>query len=386
MPTNLPPQCRTLQRRYLEAETLPEKIRALEEFHAAIPKHKGTERMRAQLKRKLSKFRLDMEKKKHAGSQTAGRYAIKRAGAAQVVIIGPINSGRSSLLKTLTNAEPETSEYPFTTTEPIPGMMLFDDVQIQLVEAPALFEGGSEGRGWGLKTLSLARNADGLILLIDLSKPNPKAQLEMIVDELKKARVHIGQRQSRVEIERKESGGIQFLCTSSFVGSLEEIRRFLMENGVNNAIIRIYGDVDLDEVALSLVSGVVYKPAIVVANKLDTKGAPEKLKRLTSEVDLSFHVIGTSTRTKIGLKEIPKSIFTILNLVRIYTKRPRQKPTMKPMIMRGKTSVEDVAKLVHSDLYKRIKYAKIWGSSKFPGEKVGSKYRLKDGDIVEIHV
>lgn len=388
MPTNLPPQCRTLERQYLEAETLPEKIRTLEEYHAAIPKHKGTERLRARLKRKLSKFRLEMEKKKKQkhGSQTYGRYAIKRAGAAQVVIIGRVNSGRSSILKALTNAKPEISDYPFTTTEPIPGMMLFDDVQIQLLEAPALLEGESEGRSWGLKTLSLARNADGIILLIDLSKSDPTVQLEMIIDELGKARVHVGNRHSRVEIERKALGGIQFLCTSSFSGSLDEIRRFLMENGANNAIVRIWGDVDLDEVALSLVSGIVYKPAIVIANKLDTSGAMEKFKIVTRDVGNTFPVIGTSTRTKTGLEEIPKSTFKILNLVRIYTKRPRQKPTMKPIIMKGKTTVEDVAKLVHSELYGRLKYAKVWGSSKFPGEKVGSKYVLKDGDIVEIHV
>ena len=133
MPTNLPPQCKTLERQYLEAETLPEKIKALEEYHAAIPKHKGTERLRAQIKRKLSKFRLEMEKRKtqrHTASQAQGRYSIKRAGAAQVVIIGPVNSGRRSILTALTNARPETSSYPFTTTEPVPGMMPFDDIQI----------------------------------------------------------------------------------------------------------------------------------------------------------------------------------------------------------------------------------------------------------------
>jgi ribosome-interacting GTPase 1 len=389
MPTNLPPQCKTLERRYLAAETLPEKIKALEEYHAAIPKHKGTERLRAQIKRKLSKFRLEMEKRKkqrHTISQSQERYSIKRAGAAQVVIIGPVNSGRSSILKALTNARPETSAYPFTTTVPVPGMMSFDDIQIQLLEAPALFEGGSEGRGWGLKTLSLARNADGLILLVDLSEPDPPAQLEMIIDELDKARVHVVARQSRVEIEKKELGGIQFLCTSQFSGSLDEIRRFLIENGVNDAIVRIWGDVDLDEIALSLVSGIVYKPAIVVANKLDTGGAKEKFEALKTDVENTFQVIGTSSKTKVGLEKIPKAVFKILSLVRIYTKKPRQKPAMKPMIMRGKTTVEDVAKLVHSELFKKLKYAKVWGSVKFPGEKVGSKYTLKDGDIVEIHV
>ncbi|MFQ6075015.1 MAG: GTPase [Candidatus Bathyarchaeia archaeon] len=387
MPTNLPPQCRSLERRYLEAETLPEKIKALKEYHAAIPKHKGTERLRAQIKRKLSKLRLEMEERKRRRatiSLASGRYSIKKEGAAQVVVLGPTNSGKSSLLRALTNAKPEINSHPFTTTEPIPGMTPFEDIQIQLVEAPALFEGAGEGKGWGLRTLSLARNADGLILLVDLSTGEPCAQLDMMMDELNGARIRVGERGSRVEVERRDGGGVQFICSGRFLGEMDEIRRFLMENGIANAVVRIWGEVDLDEVALSLVSGVAYKPAIVVANKIDIDGAELGLETLRKRFGDRFEVMGGSAKTGMGLDGIPRGIFGALNIVRIYTKRPRQRPSRRPLIMRGETTVEDVAKAVHSEFYRNFKYARVWGSSRYPGERVGLRYLLKDGDTVEI--
>jgi len=388
MPTNLPPQCRLLEKKYLEATTLPEKIKALEEYHSAIPKHKGTERLRAQIKMKLSKLRLEMEERKKQRATTSsdsGRYSVKKEGAAQVVILGLTNSGKSSLLRALTNADPEISSHPFTTTEPIPGMMPFEDIQVQLLEAPALFEGASEGREWGLRTLSLARNADGLILLVDLSTRDPCTQLEVMIEELNSARIRVEEGGSRVEVEKRDEGGIQFICSGKFLGEMDEIRRFLIENGVNNAIVRIWGEVDLGEVALSLVSGIAYRPAIVVANKIDVEGSEEKLETLRKRFGDKFEVIGASAKTRIGLEGIPRSIFEALNIARIYTKRPRQSSSERPLIMRGETTVEDVTKAIHSEFYKNFKYAKVWGSSKYPGEKVGLNYPLKDRDIVEIH-
>lgn len=387
MPTNLPPQCRLLEAKYFEAKTLPEKIRALEEYHSAIPKHKGTERLRSGIKRKLSKLRLEMEEKKRQRStagQASGRYAVKKEGAAQVVILGSASSGKSSLLRILTNAKPEIGSHPFTTTEPIPGMMPFEDIQIQLVEAPALFEDAGKGKGWGLRTLSLARNADGLILLVDLSERDPSAQLEMMVKELNGARTSVEESPSGVEVERRDRGGIQFICSGRFSGEMDEIRRFLMENGVDHAVVRIWGEVDLDDVALSLISGIAYKPALVVASKIDVEGSATALEALRSLTKLK--VIGFSAKTRLGLKEMPRSIFQALNIIRIYTKRPQQGRAGRPLIRRGETTVEDVAKDVHSEFYKNFKYAKVWGSSKYPGERVGLKYLLKDGDTVELHV
>ena len=191
MPTNLPPQCRLLEKKYLEAETLTEKIQALEEYYSSIPKHKGTERLRNQIKRKLARLRLEVEERKRQKSSASGIYSIKKEGASQVAILGTTGSGKSSLLAALTNAKPEISDHPFTTLEPIPGMMPFEDIQIQILEVPAIFEGASEGKGWGMRALGLARNSDGLILLSDLSVDDSCAQLDMMINELNGARIRV---------------------------------------------------------------------------------------------------------------------------------------------------------------------------------------------------
>ncbi|UCH03330.1 MAG: 50S ribosome-binding GTPase, partial [Candidatus Bathyarchaeota archaeon] len=157
MPTNLPPQCGELEKEYLAAKTLQEKIIALQKYLSAIPKHKGTQRLRSRLKTKLSKLRMEAEIQKSGktASSFRGKFAIKKEGAAQIIILGVTSSGKSSLLTALTNAKPKILNQPMTTTMPIPGMMVVDDVQIQLVEAPALFQRASEGVGWGSKVLSL---------------------------------------------------------------------------------------------------------------------------------------------------------------------------------------------------------------------------------------
>ncbi len=387
MPTNLPPQIADLEKKYLQAETTSEKIKALEEYLSAIPKHKGTERLRAQIKTKLSKLRLTLEeqkKRRSATSTAGGRYAIKREGAAQVVIIGVANSGRSSLLSALTNAEPNITSYPFGTTKPIPGMMLFEDVQIQLLEGPALFEGASEGKGWGPKVLSLARNADGLILLIDLSSSDPISQVKMLVNELYEAHIFIEEPSSQVEVIRKASGGIQVVNYGTFSGSLDQIRKFLYSNGITDAVVKLWGATDLDDVSIALVTSIVHKPAIIVANKLDIEGGEEKLKELKKYFSDRIKIIGISCKTGERLEALPKMIFNMLKIVRIYTKRSGKNAAEKPLIFYGEPMVEDVAKEVHSEFVKQFKYARIWGSSNYPGERVGLNYELQDRDVIEI--
>jgi ribosome-interacting GTPase 1 len=387
MPTNLPPQIADLEKKYLQAETISEKIKALEEYLSAIPKHKGTEKLRMQIKTKLSKLRLTFEeqkKRRSATSTAGGRYAIKREGAAQVVIIGVANSGRSSLLSALTNAEPNITSYPFGTTKPIPGMMLFEDVQIQLLEGPALFKGAADGKGWGPKVLSLARNADGLILLIDLSYSDPISQVKMLVNELYEAHIVIEEPSSQVEVIRKASGGIQVVNYGTFSGSLDQIRKFLYSNGITDAVVKLWGNTDLDAVSLALVTSVVHKPAVIVANKLDIKGGSEKLKELKNYFSDKIKVIGISCKTGEKLETLPKKLFNMLKIVRIYTKRSGKEATEKPLIFYGDPMVEDVAKEVHSEFIKQFKFARIWGSSNYPGERVGLNYELQDRDVIEI--
>ena len=385
MPTNLPPECAELEKKYLEAKTLSERVEALQAYLGAIPKHKGTEKLRRQVKTKLSKLRMELEERRaeKVTSTTSGRFAVKKEGAAQIVILGFTTSGKSALLAALTKATPKILGKPFTTTEPTPGMMSFEDIQIQLVEAPAIVEGASQGVGWGAKVLSLARNADGLILLVDLADDNPVLQLEMMVGELSNSHIIVTERRGRVEVERKENGGIQVICYGELSGTVDEVRRVLNDLGVVHAVVKIYGEAGIDDVISSVIYRTVYKPTVVIANKCDVPGADPKLESLKFR---GLEIIAVSTVTGEGLGEIPRKVFESLKIIRIYTKRVGQEPSDRPMIMAAESTVGGTAKAVHSAFYNAFKYAKVWGSTKYPGERVGLNYMLRDRDVVELHI
>jgi hypothetical protein len=387
MPTNLPPECTELERQYLAATTRPAKISALEKYLAAIPKHKGTERLCARIKTKLAKLRLEEERRKsrtkasHAGS----KYALKKEGAAQVVLLSYTSAGKSALLQSLTNAKPAIYGYPFTTTDPIPGMMSFEDIQIQLIEAPALLAHDGSSTSWKPKVLGLARNADALIIVVDLALRPSLRQLKTIFDELSKAHITIKQTKARVEIERKETGGIQIVTYGNIRCKPYEVKNTLLQMRIHHAIVKLWGNADIDDVVQALTHGMVYKPTLVLANKIDVEGAQHEYLTLTSafpEID----IFATSTNTGEGIQHVPAAIFNSLHIMRIYTKKPRQSPSIEPMIITAGSTVGDAAKLIHKDFYKTFKYAKIWGSSNFPGERVGLTYQLCDRDILEIRV
>jgi ribosome-interacting GTPase 1 len=387
MPANLPPQCGELEKEYLAAKTLQEKIIALQKYLSAIPKHKGTQRLRRQIKTKLSKLRMEAEiqKRGKTASSFRGKFAIKKEGAAQIIILGVTSSGKSSLLTALTNAKPKILNQPMTTTMPIPGMMAVDDLQIQLVEAPALFERASEGVGWGSKVLSLARNADGLILLVDLSHNHPSDQLEMMLKELNHSSINVVTKTGRVEIERKKNGGIHIICYTPFEGTFDDIKMLLKNLKIDHAIVKIYDRATLDDVVSSVIRKTVFKPTLVVANKCENDEAEKKLKSLQQKYP-ELDIIGTSVVTNRNLDIIPKKIFSQLKIIRVYTKRIGQKPSKKPIVAKIGYTIEDLAKNVHSTFHKRFKYAKVWGSTKYPGERVGLNYVLEDKDVVELHI
>src|SRR5512136_1570098 len=135
MPTNLPPECAELEARYRAATSTEDKIDALEELLAAIPKHKGTDHLRADLRSRLAKLK-DSSQGRRGAAHAASPFRIEREGAGQVAVIGSPNTGKSALVAALTNASPEVAAYPFTTRAPTPGMMLAEEVQIQLVDTP----------------------------------------------------------------------------------------------------------------------------------------------------------------------------------------------------------------------------------------------------------
>jgi len=390
MPANLPAEAKHKWREASLARRPEEKIEKLQEFLSLVPKHKGTENLRAQVKRKIATLRRETAEKKRKKIGGGGpKSFVEKEGDAQIVILGPTNVGRSSLLARLTNAKVEVSSYPYTTKEPTPGMFQHQDLQFQMVEAPALMEGSAGGGAWGLQTLATARNADGLLLMLDLSN-QPIAQFHQISQELDKARILTRKPKAKVEIERKHAGaGFRLVVLGLLVGyTSREVEQLLNSYGIRDATVKIQGEASIDDVEDAIFEGTAYRPAIIVANKADTPNAAQKLEHLKSLVGEQLVILPVSCKDKSGLERLGAEIFEMLDIIRIYTKEPNERaPSKKPFTIRKGSTVLELAKQIHSDFYKQFSHAKVWSKRlRFSPQKVGGAFTLKDGDAVEIHM
>jgi ribosome-interacting GTPase 1 len=390
MPANLPAEAKQKYREASLARNPEEKIKKLQEFLSLFPKHKGTENLRAQVKRKISLLKQEIEdkKQKRTGVATGPKVFVEKEGDAQIVILGPTNVGRSSLLSTLTNAKVAILGYPYTTTEPMPGMFNYQDLQLQMVETPALMEGSAEGGAWGLQTLTSARNADGLVLMVDLSQ-NPTEQFSLISRELEKAKILTRKPKARIEIEKKHMGAkLKFIVLGKLVDcSVKDLTRLLKSYGIRDATVKIRGEATLDDVEEAIFEGKVYRPAIILANKADHPLAAERLEQLKKAVGDELNIIAVSCTTKAGIEELGAELFGMLDIIRVYTKEPNKKDASKrPFTIRKGSTVFDLAKRIHSDFYEQFSYAKVWSKRlRFSPQKVGGTFPLQDGDTVEIH-
>jgi ribosome-interacting GTPase 1 len=390
MPTNLPPDAKKKWAE-VEATRYPrERLQRMEEFISLVPKHKGTLKLRGQIKKQIAVLRKEIEEKKRKRAGKGGpKFFIEKEGAAQIALIGVTNSGKSSLLSAVTNAKVEVSPAPYTTREPAPGIMTYHDVQFQIVEAPALMEGSADGKAWGLQTLALARNADGLILMVDLSQ-NPVEQLELILSELGKARILISRPRGRVEIERKYMGaGLRIILIGKLVDcNMREVEELLRSYRITDAVVKISGETTLDEVEDAIFESTVYKPAVLVANKTDSEHAKANLKLLEAYVGHKSPILPVSCEKKKGLEKLGEALFDALDVIRVYTKEPNQRDfSKKPFILKKGATVYDLAKNIHSDFKENFAFAKIWAKRLvFSPQKVGASFVLDDGDIAEIHV
>ncbi len=383
LPANLPPQAKAAEQRYINAKTLPEKIKYLEEFISTIPEHKGNEKMRGYLRRRLSKLKeeQDLQRRRKATGSGGGGFSIKKEGAAQIVMLGMTGAGKSSLLRALTNARVEVGDHLFATKEPIPGMLRFEDIQFQLIDTPAMFNGAHSGGAWGAQLLSLARYADGLLIVLDAT--DAIGQFSIITKELTHAGITLDKKTRKIEIERSNGGGLQVACTGRVLCGVEEIEKTFKEAGIRNAVVRIWGDVTKEDIVESLEQTKMYKPSLILINKVDL--APQAVAEF--EISAKRGAIGASASLNQGLSDINKRLFDSLGILRIYTKEVGGEPAKKPIIVKAGATVSDIAKIVHSQFFKQFKLARIWGKSvNYGGERVGSEHILEDKDVVEIRI
>jgi ribosome-interacting GTPase 1 len=323
MPANLPPEYFDAEKRFKQASAPAEKIAALEDLIATVPKHKGTDKLRADLRRRLSQLRKDAIKKKKGGR--VDLFTVPKEGAAQIALVGFPNAGKSSILATLTNATPVIAEYPISTIMPLPGMMPYEDIQIQLIDLPPI--GNESTDGW---VSGILRYADALIIVVDLSD-DPEIQAELLIDQLTRWNIHI--------ISEPESG----------IG--------------------------------------VAKRALIVANKKDIPGTADPFLQLKKKFGHISPCIAVSALGKENIEELKRTVFELSGIIRVYSKPPGKEPDLStPFTIPSGSTLLDLASSIHKEFFHNMKFARIWGSARFDGQRVEKNHILKDKDIVEIHI
>jgi ribosome-interacting GTPase 1 len=354
MPANLPPEYFEAERRFRQASTPAEKIFALEELIAKIPKHKGTDRLRGDLRRKLSQLKKEAEVARR--SRKGGKsyiYIVQREGAAQAALVGFPNSGKSSILASVTNATPVIAEYPISTLIPLPGMMPFEDIQIQLVDLPPI--GNESTDGW---VSGILRTADALLVVLDLTE-DPEVQAELLIEQLGRWNIKILLNPSTPTLGK---GGLRGVTKEGKGGLLTP-----------NSELKT--------------SFTLFKSALLVGNKNDRPSSSEGFMRLKQKYGHLCPCISVSALKKENIEELKREIFIISGIIRVYSKPPGKEPDFSmPFTIATGSTVLELAESIHKDFVPNLKFARIWGSARFGGQRVEKSYVLKDRDIVEFHI
>jgi ribosome-interacting GTPase 1 len=351
MPANLSPEYKNAQDAFRRASDPQEKLGHLREMLRTIPKHKGTEHLQADIKTRIKELTEELAGPRKGGARGGPELAIRPEGAAQVALVGPPNAGKSSLHARLTGSHAVVGPYPFATKFPLPGMLPHEDVQFQLVDLPPVSSEYIEP--WLGGTL---QNADGVLLVSDLSDPECVDQLEAVERQLEAKKVDLvarvpGREDAVVPVSARGEGG------EPASDEIEDpFRRRL--------------------------------PALLVASKADLYDDPEaELQAFQELAPDPFVSIAVSTETGRGLEAIGPGLFDLLEVVRVYSKMPGHPPDLsKPFTLRRGGTVKEVAQLVHRGLARELRFARVWGpGAEFDGQQVSGEHVVKDKDVVELH-
>ncbi len=352
-----------------------EDIKKIEEEIHKTKYNKATQYHFGQLKAKLARLNEEAESGGKAGA--GGKvFSVKKSGDATVLLVGFPSVGKSTLLNRITSAESKVGDYDFTTLDVIPGMMEYNSAHIQVLDIPGIVSGASAGRGRGKKILSVIRNADLIVIMID--KPE---QLPVIQSEMHDAGFRLNSRKPEVVIRKTERGGIKVAGVRLRHVDEKMVKVVMNERGIHNADVIIREDVTLDRLIDATSGNRSYVKALVIYSKSDLLNE-ERRKSLPKDF------MKVSALRGEGIEELKKAIWSRLDLMRVYMKRLGKPPDMeKPLIVRKPSSVYDVAERIHKEFARNLDHARIWGpSAKFEGQKVGIKHILKDCDVVELHM
>jgi ribosome-interacting GTPase 1 len=338
MPANLTPEYKAAEEGFRKAREPAERLQWLREMLRTIPKHKGTDHLQADIKSRIKQLTEELAGPKKGGTRSGPETVIHPEGAAQIVLLGPPNSGKSALHARLTGSHAAVGPFPFTTAFPQPGMVPYEDIHFQLIDLPPIVP--EHPIAWLSNAL---QPADACLLVVDLGDPGCLDQVMALVEELRRR--------------------------SIFLSADWNPRRTAVED-----------EEILDPFALHL-------PTLFLVNKADAVAEVEAELAVLRELSgLDYPALVVSALTGAGLEQIAPWLFRALAVVRVYTKAPGRPPDRdRPFTLRRGASVEDVARLVHRELAERLKYARVWGAHRFDGQQVGREQWVEDGDVLELH-
>jgi ribosome-interacting GTPase 1 len=330
MAVNLTPQYLEAEAEYKRARTAAERLECLKKMWSLVPKHKASEKLQAELKTKLSAAREEVEHERKSPKKGGVSYKIPRQGAGQVLLVGAPNAGKSRILTRLTRATSEVAPYPFTTREPHAGMMDWEDVRVQLIDTPPVTADFLEGY-----LSSLVRAGDGCVLVVDLGDDEGPFAAEAVVEHLAKVKTVLT------------------------------------------------GQPPADNPDPSI----AYIKTLLAANKSALPGAADRLEVVREMFESRFPIHVLDAESGAGLEDLRNAIYRMLQVIRVYSKKPGKPPDMEaPFTCPAGSTVLQLAEIVHRDFGDKLKSARIWGTGVFDGQTVTRDHVLHDKDVVELHV
>lgn len=391
MSSNIGPEASAAYQKYLDAATLDEKVKGLEEFLSIVPKHKGTEKIVALNKTRLVKLKRQQEEQKQRlkSIKAVSPFSIKKEGI-QVIFISDYHApgvGKTTLLNHLTGAGKQKigkfTEFPEI------GVYIYNKIRYQIVDMPSIMEGASNGIGNGREILSALRNCDLICLCVDLSR-DYKAQLELLLNELSNANVRLNVSPPPIDIQKTGSHNIQVLFLSKeakeCINLTDNIKEVISENGIKHGIVKIFGKITINQIVDALTPSVVYKKAIILGTKGDLPHTSEKFEKLKDIYSDKFPlIIGTSALKGIVPDNFGEVILQFLEKIKVYT-MANGIVAEKPLILDKSAPIKDAALKIHKSFFEKFDYAIVMRQgAREKRKRVGLEFVLEDNDTIEFH-
>jgi len=357
-----------------------EKVKEFEEELQNTKYNKRTQRHIGLVKAKIAKLKAKQEARVRGKKKGEG-YSVRKSGDATVALLGFPSVGKSTLLNALTNAQSAVGAYDFTTLKVVPGLLEYNHAKIQILDVPGVIKGAADGSGRGKEVLQIIRNADLVLILVDVFHPE---QYDVLLKEVWDSGVRINQKKPYIRIKKMPRGGIRIGKTVKLELQDETIEGILKEFRIANADVLIRDEINEDQLIDVIEGNKVYIPSLAIVTKIDIAddNSLGRIKQIKPDVFIS-------AEKKIGIDILKQKLFEKLDFIRIYLKQAGKKADLdEPMIVKRGYTLRDLCSRLHQDFINKFKFARIWGkSAKFEGQIIRNlEHKLEDEDVVQLHI